>query len=116
MARGIDLSRMRFARTDHPLTDLKAALLSPVFSAIIFDRPIRLRPDDCAFLAAQSRVNGRHTMILRDYFLSNKLGNVWARQRVNIDIVHGDTFSARFMRGHQGDVPFTLPAPFERPS
>lgn len=110
MARGLNLSRMRFARTDHPMKDLKAALLSSVFAAIVLDRPNRLRPDDCAFLAAQSRAHRRHTMILRDHFLSAGRGNVWARQRLNIDIVHGDTFNARFTRGHVGNVGFTLPA------
>jgi hypothetical protein len=107
-ARGVDLTRLRWARTDRPLQDLKPALLSSVFPVIVLDRPPRLRPDDMAFLAAQARAHHYHVLILRDYFLSSARGNAHARARLNVDLLPDGRFHARMVRGTSGSFSFSL--------
>ena len=81
-ARGINMQRMRFAYCTAPLEELKPIFLDPFFKVIILDNP-KLSYDDCAFLAQRARENQQAIFILRNYFLSNRKGNVWAKVRLN---------------------------------
>jgi hypothetical protein len=57
--------------------------MEPSFDLIVLDAPKHLSDDDCAFIAHQARDNGYTVLLLRDWFLSPKKGNVWARLRLN---------------------------------
>ena len=82
-ARGVDLSRLRFACAASPVADLKPVLLSPFFRIVIFDAPQRFSAEDCAFLARQARINDQIVVVVRDALLGPRQGNVWARLRLN---------------------------------
>lgn len=83
-ARGIDLRYIRFASTSRPLKDLQQALSTAFFKVIVLDCVTsNLTPDDCCFLAQQARRHRQIIILLRNYFLSPKKGNAWAKTRVN---------------------------------
>lgn len=83
LASGIDLSWIRFVATAWPLRELKPVFLDPLFKVIVLDSPERLTGDDLAFVAHQARANTQAVLVLRNYLLSPKSGNVWARVRLN---------------------------------
>ena len=82
-ARGVDLSRMRFACSQRVIDDLKPAFMDPFFKVIVLDDPHRLAAGDYAFLAHQARIHRQLIMILRNHFLTARRGNVWAHLRLN---------------------------------
>ena len=82
-ARGVDLERIRFTCSSKPVEELKPALLDPFFKVIVFDAPRHFTDDDCAFIARGARARGQLVLILRDFLLGQRRGNVWARYRVN---------------------------------
>ena len=82
-AHGIELSRVRFAFSENPITDLKPVFLDPWFRIIVLDAPRSLSIDDCAFLSRVARDNNQSIVILRDFFLGSRRGNVFAKLRVN---------------------------------
>jgi hypothetical protein len=81
--KGVSPSRMVFTRSTAPAEDLKRAIINPLFKLIILDSPQRFSRDDCSFVNTQARSNGQLIILLRNFFLSNKRGNVWARLRLN---------------------------------
>jgi len=83
LARGVSLKHTRFVCSCRPLVDLKPVFLSPLFQIIVLDAPDFFTEDDCAFLARQARKNRQTIILLRDFFLSPKRGNVWAKLRLN---------------------------------
>lgn len=82
-ARGVNLEYIRFAKSTKPVEDLKPLFLDPFFKIIVLDAPKDFSEDDCAFIARQARAHGQLILILRDFFLGPRRGNVWARYRVN---------------------------------
>jgi hypothetical protein len=94
-ARGADLSFIRFARVDRPVELLKPVFLERLFDLIVLDSPKHLGSDDWAFLARQARALDAHIMVLQNFLLSGKRGNIWARLRINcIATMHGWRVSA----------------------
>lgn len=81
--KGVSPSRMVFTRSAAPAEDLKRALINPLFKLIVLDSPQRFSRDDCFFVNTQARTNGQLIILLRNFFLSDKRGNVWARLRLN---------------------------------
>ena len=92
-ARGVDLSRLRFAVSQRIIDDLKPVFMDPFFRVIVLDDPHRLSVGDHAFLMHQARIHKQLIMILRNYFLTARRGNVWAHLRLN---GWHDPFSSRF--------------------
>ncbi|MBF0443452.1 MAG: hypothetical protein HQK54_16210 [Oligoflexales bacterium] len=82
-ARGVSLSQIRFAYSKEIIGELRPLFINPFFKLIILDSPDRLNNNDLAFLARQARSQGQVIMILREFFLTPRKGNVWARLRVN---------------------------------
>lgn len=82
-AHGIDLSRVHFAFADHAVDQLKHFFMRPLFSLIILDDPERFSRNDVAFLARKAEQNSQLLLILRNFHLTNRLGNVWAKLRIN---------------------------------
>jgi len=79
----VDLSLIRFARSGNPLVDFQPLFLEPIFKVLVLDSPSELGEESLAFLTARIRENGQSLLILRDYFLDNKRGNIWAKLRLN---------------------------------
>lgn len=99
-ARGVELSKIRFTYSDHPVRDLKPVFLDPFFRVIVLDVTRSLSLDDCAFLAQRARANRQAIIIVRDYFLSEKRGNVWAQLRLNCwQQEDGKRYHIRVVRG-----------------
>lgn len=82
-ARGVSPSRIVFTQSEAPAQDLKRAIINPFFKLIVLDSPQRFSKDDCFFINTQARQNQQLVILLRNFFLSNKQGNVWAKLRLN---------------------------------
>ena len=82
-AKGISPSRMVFTHSQRPLRDLKRAIMHPLFKVIILDSPQKFTKDDCSFVSRQARANRQLVVLLRNFFLSNRQGNIWAKLRIN---------------------------------
>lgn len=82
-AQGVDLAYIRFTSSQNPVKDLKPVFLSSLFKIIILDCPQTLSAEDCQFLARQARQYRQIIILIRNYFLSPKKGNIWAKLRLN---------------------------------
>ncbi len=82
-AKGISPSRIIFTQSTTPAQDLKRAIINPLFKLIVLDSPHRFSKDDCFFVNTQARFNHQLVLLLRNFFLSNNYGNVWAKLRLN---------------------------------
>ena len=82
-AKGVDLKYIRFTKSLSPIRDLKPVFLTPFFKVIVLDCPERLSLEDCQFLGRQARRHGQAIILIRNFFLSPKKGNVWAKLRLN---------------------------------
>lgn len=80
-ALGVPLERLKFVEVDDPIQALKPLFMSDFFKVIIIDCP--LTPKEYAFLAKRARVNRQLIITIRSHYLSTKLGNVWAKSRLN---------------------------------
>lgn len=82
-AQGMNLQRIYFARCSAPLTQLKAVFFEPLFQSIILDCPQDFSRDDQNFLAYRARKQKQSICILRNFFLSQNMGNPFAKIRLN---------------------------------
>lgn len=73
------------------IDDLKPAFMSPFFKVIIID--CHISPQDYAFLSQRARCQKQLIFVLRKHHLSSRMGNVWAKSRLN---VWRDPLSKRF--------------------
>lgn len=78
------LEKVWFFKTENVMRDAKPIFLAPYFEAIVLDGFRNLRDDDMAFMALQARKLNIQILLIRDYFLTTKKGNVWALSRFNI--------------------------------
>lgn len=89
LAHGVDLNFLCFVRSQRPVTDLKPifanrhTMSEPLFPLIVLDAPQKLVSGDLVFLAASIRKTKQSVWLLRNYLLSSKRGNVWAKIRCN---------------------------------
>jgi len=84
-ARGIDPKHIVFSVAKDPVSDLKRAFLNPFFSVIVADLSKGLlSAEECAFLSTRARVQRQAIILIRPYFLTNKLGNPWTPLRLNM--------------------------------
>ncbi len=99
-AQGIDLKRIRFAQSNAAMRDFRPMWSDDFFQIIVLDRPVGLRKEDFAFLHQSARRQKSLIFILRDHYLSNSYGNVWAKTRMQIYQDHlRHTAKAHFLRG-----------------
>ena len=110
LSRGVESARMLFTQSVTPIEELKQLLLHPLVQVMVFDSPPRLKRDDLSFLSVQARQQGKLFILIRPYFLSNKLGNIWAHWRANIWLrSKSDQYVVRPVRG-LGSVDLILDA------
>jgi RecA/RadA recombinase len=102
-ARGVDLRFIRFATAKKPIELLKPVFLEPLFRLVVLDSPKNLSGEEWAFMARQARAMEVHVMVLQNFFLSGRRGNIWARLRVNCrqrsNGVQGDGWQLEAVRG-----------------
>ncbi len=99
-ARGVSPARILFAQSERPLRDLKRAISNPIFKLIILDSPRKFTREDCFFINRQARLNRQLVLLLRDFFLSNRQGNIWAGLRMNCwKRYPSEAFVIRVIRG-----------------
>ncbi len=72
-----------FAYSEKPVQDLKRALARKLFQVVIMDAPPKLDHGECSFISQNAREQKQAVIIVRDFLLSNKRGNVWATLRMN---------------------------------
>jgi RecA/RadA recombinase len=83
-AQGIDLKRIRFAESNAAMRDFRPVWNDDFFQIIVLDRPVGLRKEDFAALHQSARRNKSIIFVLRDHYLSNRYGNVWAKTRLQV--------------------------------
>ena len=102
-ARGVDLRFIRFATAKKPIELLKPVFLEPLFRLVVLDSPKNLSGEEWAFMARQARAMEVHVMVLQNFFLSGRRGNIWARLRVNCrqrsNGARGDGWQLEAVRG-----------------
>jgi len=99
-AQGIDLKRIRFAHSNAVMRDFRSVWSDDFFKVIVLDRPVGLRKEDFAALHQSARRSNTLIIILRDHYLSNRYGNVWAKTRLQIYQDHSTQVAkAHFLRG-----------------
>jgi hypothetical protein len=113
-AMGVDLNLLRFASSESPVADLKAAFLDDLFRLIVIDHPKGLRSDEYVFLAQCARQHRKIIIVAHDRVLSPKDSNTAARYRLNVLKPQGqNTLQLQPIRGlHQN---FELPSFFQHP-
>lgn len=99
ISHGIDLQRLFFICSDHPVKELRPLFLEDTFKRIIIDAPRKFSTGDMAFVSQQARKQGQIVFLIRHYFLSQKRGNAHARLRINTWQSDQRTFSLQVLKG-----------------
>jgi hypothetical protein len=98
-AYGLKPNTTAFICSSSPLKEAKQALINPIFDIIVLDLGLnQIKKADWVFLTQQARKNKQIMIVIQPYYLSNKLGNSWAKLRVNAYPAH-QTPPQRILRG-----------------
>ena len=98
-AHGVDLGRIFFLKCDDPVKKLKPLFLDDTFKIIIIDSPKKLSRGDISFISIQARANKQIIFLIRNYFLSPRIGNPFAHIRVNCSQSYKGIYSVNFIKG-----------------
>ena len=82
-ARGLVPERTVFAYSADVLVDLKRIFMSPLFKMIVIDSPQFFALEDCLFLRRMAKKHQQVIVLVRNYFLTNKKGNIASNLRLN---------------------------------
>jgi hypothetical protein len=82
-ARGVSEKDTIFTYSEKPINQLKRAIMHSFFKMIILDAPQGFTREDSLFLNIQAKKNNQVIILVRDFFLSNLKGNIWAQLRLN---------------------------------
>jgi hypothetical protein len=96
---GIDLRRIFFVKCDDPVKKLKPIFLDNTFKIIVIDSPKKFSRGDISFISVQARANRQIIFLIRNYFLSPKIGNPFAQIRVNCSRNDRGIYSVNFIKG-----------------
>lgn len=96
---GIDLRRIFFVKCDDPVRKLKPIFLDNTFKIIVIDSPKKFSKGDISFISVQTRANRQIIFLIRNYFLSPRIGNPFAHMRVNCSRNNRGTYSVNFVKG-----------------
>ncbi|MBT4527432.1 MAG: hypothetical protein HOC24_12840 [Deltaproteobacteria bacterium] len=98
--RGVSEKDTIFTYSEKPIVELKRAIIHSFFNMIILDAPRGFTRDDSLFLSTQAKKNKQVIILVRDFFLSNLKGNIWAQLRLNCwRRPHKHEFVIRVVRG-----------------
>ncbi len=79
-----NLNTKFFNTVENVMKESKPIFLEPCFDIVVIDGFRNLRDEDLAFIAIQARRFNFQVILVRDFFLTSKIGNVWAKSRFNI--------------------------------
>lgn len=96
---GIDLRRIFFIKCDDPVNKLKPVFLDDTFKIIIIDSPKKFSKGAISFISLRARANRQIIFLIRNYFLSPKIGNPLAQIRVNCAQNNNGIYSVNFIKG-----------------
>lgn len=96
---GIDLRRIFFVKCDDPVKKLKPVFLDNTFKIIVIDSPRKFSKGDISFISVRARANRQIIFLIRNYFLSPKIGNPFARTRVNCSQNNRGIYSVNLIKG-----------------
>jgi hypothetical protein len=96
-ARGIDLERLSVAYSQNPMDELKEAFVNTVFGCVVLDS-VKLKRRDFVFLAHRARQLQKTILVVQNFYLSSKQGNIWARYRMNC-VQHSLGLALKMIRG-----------------
>ncbi|MGH7900943.1 MAG: hypothetical protein ACRENZ_04325 [Thermodesulfobacteriota bacterium] len=96
---GIDLRRIFFIKCDDPVNKLKPLFRDDTFKIIIIDSPKKLSKGDISFVSVRARINKQVIFLIRNYFLSPRIGNPFAHIRVNCSQNNKGIYSVNFIKG-----------------
>lgn len=96
---GVDLGRIFFLKCDNPVKELKPLFLDDTFKIIIIDSPKKLSRGDLSFISVQARANKQIIFLIRNYFLSPRIGNPFAHIRVNCSQNYKGIYSVNLIKG-----------------
>ena len=83
-SKGIEPSHLIFANSPQPVSELRRAIIHPLFRIVVIDAAAgQVNRRACAFLAIQARKHRKTIIVIRNYFLSHRSGNPFARLRFN---------------------------------
>ena len=99
ISHGIDLQRLFFICSDHPVRELRPLFLEDTFKRIVIDAPRRFSDGDMAFVSQQARQQGQIVFLIRHFFLSGKRGNPHASLRINTWQSGKGAFSLQVVKG-----------------
>ena len=99
LGHGVDLQRLFFICSEHPVRELRPLFLEDTFRRIIIDSPRRFSGGDMAFVSQQARSHGQIIFLIRHYFLSEKQGNPHASLRINTWQSGKRAFSLQVIKG-----------------
>lgn len=98
--RGVSKKDTIFTYSEKPVVELKRAIIHSFFKMIILDAPKGFTRNDSLFLSTQAKKNKQVIILIRDFFLSNLKGNIWAQLRLNCwRRSHKHEFVIRAVRG-----------------
>jgi hypothetical protein len=80
---GFNLNSLHFLQDDKPLTSLRTLLNENHFPLLMIDCQQRLQISDLHFFAQHCRQQGTHIFLFRPFYLSNRNGNPFSKQRFN---------------------------------
>jgi len=86
-------------KCDDPVKKLKPLFLDDTFKIIIIDSPKKLSRGDISFISVQGRANKQIIFLIRNYFLSPRIGNPFAHIRVNCSQNYKGIYSVNFIKG-----------------
>lgn len=80
---GFNLNNLHFIQDNEPLSSLRTVIHENAFPFIIVDCKHRLQSSDFHFLNHSCRQQGTTLFLFRSFYLSNKNGNPFSKQRIN---------------------------------
>lgn len=99
ISHGVDLQRLFFICSAHPVRELRPIFLEDTFKRIIIDAPHKFSTGDMAFVSQQARKQGQIIFLIRHYFLTEKRGNPHASLRINTWQSGNRSFSLQLIKG-----------------
>jgi hypothetical protein len=96
---GIDLRKIFFVKCDDPVRKLKPIFLDNTFKVIVIDSPKKFSKGDISFISVQARANRQIIFLIRNYFLSPRIGNPFVQIRVNCSRNDRGIYSVNFIKG-----------------
>ncbi|GEM_PF-2829420 len=114
-ARGASLDQFYFIHCEEPVRRLRPIFMEPTFRVIVLDAPQRVYKGELSFITPWLRKNEQTLFLIRPYFLSQKRGNPFSHQRINIcfDAGQNNYYIHSIRGGHRPSLTLSKEAYYE---